>query len=841
MPRGKRDATGAAGGGKKPPPPPARPRGKQKTPTDSQASGSSASSSSQMRFDVKDIRKTFDDSQLTHKISSSLEKFSKLVKNASPDDLFQELKRDIVLALSANEKSPHIKNLLEFITRFLVKESKSEHKENQQQSAPTRRDSSSESDELVDELDDNHSRRRSGSGRRGSSGSASTTMEPGWNMIDNVLMDVIIPQLMSTSATVRINTCNLIRKLLVEINDMETTVYQELHKKLKDRMSDKAPLVRAAAVKALYRFQEADDSDIVRQAFMFHLENDPSFEVRQAVLLALEPTKSTLQIIIARTRDVKDAVRMSAFRKITERVTVRSLSIDQRLFVLRNGLEDKSSTVRRYVEKELLTQWLKTVDGDMIKLLSFLDIQDDPEIIDKMLNKYWKSFLEQKASPEGPSSAPSKTQLHAYVQHFRSRFLDSRKLLLKEPLTSENTFVWRSLVVFCRENLTEIQPLNERKAASEAQSEADAEIDAMMADIRLPEDPSQEASSSSQDETITQSESADDTMVETGPTPPKRKKILKDDKISAPPDQDLVDLILPELPHLCHFLRKVATSIDAMENMNEIEEYNYEFMYLEFMKILQLIEIGDKAQEDMLCQLIRDIIFLPKFTSKMLDAINPLMKIMAFNVHKNDFKSLMSFTESVTTRINNEVAEQAEDQKEEMIQDKAKDLPKELTPDERRRAEMACAKCHMRIELLTDELESFVKDKTAEGYKKAAACQEELDQLIKQKTDFERQLGLMSDEEIMQDDDPNSGAATQGQSSPDDEQEPVTLAQVPHQLIKCLQTFTGCVEYGKFRFSTNNNSNSGDQQINTFIQSHLTNIVSPVFDTFSGHLFFSFQ
>ena len=89
-------------------------------------------------------------------------------------------------------------------------------------------------------------------------------------------------------------------------------------------------------------------------AYLFLLGQDPSADVRRAVLVCIAPSTKTLPALLQRARDVKDVVRKLAFQTIAEKVHIKALTIAQRIQLLQNGLNDRVG--------ELIKPSLKPVD-----------------------------------------------------------------------------------------------------------------------------------------------------------------------------------------------------------------------------------------------------------------------------------------------------------------------------------------------------------------------------------------------------------------------------------------------------------------------------------------------
>ena len=78
------------------------------------------------------------------------------------------------------------------------------------------------------------------------------------------------------------------------------------------------------------------------------MTRDPNVEVRRIILTTISPSRHCLAAIIERTRDVKDTVRKTAFNVIAEKIPLRALTIEQRIKLLHDGLNDRSGLLSIY-------------------------------------------------------------------------------------------------------------------------------------------------------------------------------------------------------------------------------------------------------------------------------------------------------------------------------------------------------------------------------------------------------------------------------------------------------------------------------------------------------------
>lgn len=174
----------------------------------------------------------------------------------------------------------------------------------------------------------------------------------------------------------RFRICHFLNMLLNSMGDhafIDDNLCDQITVCMMDRLLDKSPKVRAQAVFALHRLQDPSDEQcpIIRM-YLFHVSKDPSAEVRKAVLATMGKNQKTLQAALKRTRDIDDSVRKMAYEFISK-ITVRSLTIEQRECLLKDGLKDRSEIVRTCVSKVLLPTWLRYYKGEYISLIHALD------------------------------------------------------------------------------------------------------------------------------------------------------------------------------------------------------------------------------------------------------------------------------------------------------------------------------------------------------------------------------------------------------------------------------------------------------------------------------------
>lgn len=114
---------------------------------------------------------------------------------------------------------------------------------------------------------------------------------------------------------------------------------------------------------------------------------DPNWMVRYQALSHIAFSKLTLPDIIDRVRDPNANVRKKALLILSEKVLIKFISIEKRLFILKHSLKDEDITVVDTCAKRLLPSWLAFKENDIVKLLKALDVVEATETTELMLEK----------------------------------------------------------------------------------------------------------------------------------------------------------------------------------------------------------------------------------------------------------------------------------------------------------------------------------------------------------------------------------------------------------------------------------------------------------------------
>lgn len=157
------------------------------------------------------------------------------------------------------------------------------------------------------------------------------------------------------------------------LDTLDDNMFHLLRLALLKRIHDKEASVRMHAIYGLTRLaaeldedQEDEDSDDedtgsgVLEKLLNALQNDPSAEVRRALLVNLPITPSTLPYLLERARDLDAATRRALYARLLPSLgDFRHLSLTHREKLLRWGLRDRDETVRKATARLFRERWIE--------------------------------------------------------------------------------------------------------------------------------------------------------------------------------------------------------------------------------------------------------------------------------------------------------------------------------------------------------------------------------------------------------------------------------------------------------------------------------------------------
>lgn len=239
---------------------------------------------------------------------------------------YQDLLNLLLLPLTIGEETPRVTNTLEFVAKFIVS--------------------------LNDRQNDED------------------------NPVLQKMYDFLTSKTDARNVNVRYRICQLLQMILTSLGDeaiIDDNLYEKISSAMLSCMKDKSPKVRVQAVLALHRLQNPSSNTCpVIETYLFHVTRDPNADVRRTILSKIGKSKKILRIALEKIFDVNVRVRIEAYKFISK-ITVRSLTIQQRETVLKKGLKDSSNHVVTCIRKILLPTWLKHYNYSYIDLLKGLD------------------------------------------------------------------------------------------------------------------------------------------------------------------------------------------------------------------------------------------------------------------------------------------------------------------------------------------------------------------------------------------------------------------------------------------------------------------------------------
>ncbi|KAJ2667490.1 chromosome condensation complex Condensin, subunit G [Coemansia sp. RSA 1199] len=178
----------------------------------------------------------------------------------------------------------------------------------------------------------------------------------------------------------RLRCCQIVAMSVTSLGEIDEELYFDLVKRLSERIRDKEAGIRVHAAIALSKLQSGEDSDVgeVTEALLGLMQNDPSAEVRRAVLLNIAKSPGTLPYVLERARDVDATNRKCLFLKVMPPIDYRLLSIEDRERLLAAGVNDRDANVKRACVRMIGESWLTFANQNLLELTSSLDVVDSP-------------------------------------------------------------------------------------------------------------------------------------------------------------------------------------------------------------------------------------------------------------------------------------------------------------------------------------------------------------------------------------------------------------------------------------------------------------------------------
>ena len=284
------------------------------------------------------------------------------------------------------------------------------------------------------------------------------------NSFHMLLLNQLLAYHQARNKSVRLHSCQLVAMIVdkalnvVDENfSIPVELWDAIQTSMLKRLYDRVPAIRVQAVHTLHWLQNAEDLECPVVAEYLHLlECDSVVDVRKAVLTCVCINKKTLSVIMQRTRDVNDAIRQQAYKKLAENCTIRHLTISQRVQLLKDGLQDRSKVVQEACICNLLRSWSATLGDDFLKLLHCLDVEASSDVAELALNKLF-AYIEPESIVESMLACMAATTNHGEENKenlplcspveggTRGAMKPVQNTVPLEILSSDVAFFWRCL------------------------------------------------------------------------------------------------------------------------------------------------------------------------------------------------------------------------------------------------------------------------------------------------------------------------------------------------------------------------------------------------------------
>lgn len=204
-------------------------------------------------------------------------------------------------------------------------------------------------------------------------------------------------QTVSLLPHLRFRICQFVNLLLNALSSeasLDDDLCDSILKYMLERLKDVSATVRVQALTALQRLQIPENpNDPVVRVYQYHLNNDPSPIVRQAVITAIGRNLHTVPFILERFWDVDDKVRRHAYLHMCS-YSVRSYKVAQRLTFLEQGINDHSPMVRKVVVNVLIPSWLESYNKNYIDFVGALKLDANDKDIERFRKTAKLALLE---------------------------------------------------------------------------------------------------------------------------------------------------------------------------------------------------------------------------------------------------------------------------------------------------------------------------------------------------------------------------------------------------------------------------------------------------------------
>ncbi|KAF2467838.1 uncharacterized protein BDR25DRAFT_335693 [Lindgomyces ingoldianus] len=186
------------------------------------------------------------------------------------------------------------------------------------------------------------------------------------------ILSTVLAFLTVKDKTVRFRASQTVAHIVNNLDQIDDELFNLIRLGLLKRLRDKEPAVRVQAVLGLGRLAENDDEDNddedsdddaaggILVKLLDIMQNDPSADVRRAVLMNLPFRPMTLKWLLERARDMDPATRRALYGKLLPALgDFRHMSLIEREKLLRWGLRDRDEIVRKATARLFRERWIE--------------------------------------------------------------------------------------------------------------------------------------------------------------------------------------------------------------------------------------------------------------------------------------------------------------------------------------------------------------------------------------------------------------------------------------------------------------------------------------------------
>lgn len=280
----------------------------------------------------------------------------------------------------------------------------------------------------------------------------------GEDFVLTFLQRTLTPFHAARDKAVRFRVAQLTHKILDRLTaaddvDLSEEAYRIIYKATMVLAFDKVFQIRVQAILSLGRIQDSSDPTCpVVAAMLDRMQRDNSHEVRRCALQNIAASLVSLPYIVERTRDVKDTIRKTAYSVLAKKFTIQNLSISQRIQLLKDGLNDNSAMVKDACIS-LLFSWLSLFDGDVLALVTKLDVEESAKVTEMALTHIFKMINCEDLVRAMQEMMKADDQLNdddsqeEEEDNGQGELTDTH-VIPHHKLTSESTFFWACLCTY---------------------------------------------------------------------------------------------------------------------------------------------------------------------------------------------------------------------------------------------------------------------------------------------------------------------------------------------------------------------------------------------------------